>query len=250
MLGAALAVVEWKANVGIYRNDRPHDMDTVLVSASTGDFSRRRKETPPLEDPHVTAVWVDDMPLSLEPGNLYISVKHRLTEHLCACGCGTEVSLPLSRSEWRIEYDGEFVSISPSIGNWRLPCRSHYIIENGTHALGPCLTQKEIQTGRARDAKPRRPISQGDADRRVGGAVSTTGSGDQARILDKEIPHPIPLGIRCSGQEPLQRSANSTHYFQALDVWACRLASLNCVTDRKMREISSSSPISTLAKPP
>lgn len=36
MLGAALAVLEWKAKVGIYRNDRPHDMDTVLVSASTG----------------------------------------------------------------------------------------------------------------------------------------------------------------------------------------------------------------------
>ena len=56
-----------------------------------------------------TAIWVDDMPPSLEPGKLYISVKHRLTEHLCACGCGTEVSLPLGGSEWRIEYDGESV---------------------------------------------------------------------------------------------------------------------------------------------
>ncbi len=29
MLGAALAVLEWKAKVGIYRDGRPHDMDTV-----------------------------------------------------------------------------------------------------------------------------------------------------------------------------------------------------------------------------
>ena len=38
MLGAALAVVEWKAKLGIYRNDRPQEMDTVLVSASTGQL--------------------------------------------------------------------------------------------------------------------------------------------------------------------------------------------------------------------
>ena len=36
MLGAALAVIEWKAKVGIYRNDRPKEMDTVLASVSTG----------------------------------------------------------------------------------------------------------------------------------------------------------------------------------------------------------------------
>lgn len=103
-----------------------------------------------------TAVWVDDMPSSLEPGNLYISVKHRLTEHLCACGCGTEVSLPLSRSEWRIEYDGESVSLFPSIGNWRLPCRSHYIIEKGRTRRALAWTQQEIQSGRARDREAKK----------------------------------------------------------------------------------------------
>ena len=47
MLGAALAVLEWKAKVGIYRNDRPPDMDTVLVSASTGQLLQTRNgETP------------------------------------------------------------------------------------------------------------------------------------------------------------------------------------------------------------
>ena len=36
MLGAALSVVEWKAKVGIYRNDRAPETDTILVSSSTG----------------------------------------------------------------------------------------------------------------------------------------------------------------------------------------------------------------------
>ena len=100
-----------------------------------------------------TAVWVDDMPSSLEPGNLYISAKHRLTEHLCACGCGAEVSLPLGRNEWRIEYDCESVSVWPSIGNWRLPCRSHYIIEKGHTRWSLAWTEKEIRTGQACDRK-------------------------------------------------------------------------------------------------
>ncbi|MDE0696311.1 MAG: ThiF family adenylyltransferase [Boseongicola sp.] len=43
MLGAALAVLEWKAKVGIYRNDRPHETDTVLFSASTGNLLQGRK---------------------------------------------------------------------------------------------------------------------------------------------------------------------------------------------------------------
>ena len=47
MLGAALAVLEWKAKVGIYRNDRPQDMDTVLVSASTGQLLQTRNGESP-----------------------------------------------------------------------------------------------------------------------------------------------------------------------------------------------------------
>ena len=47
MLGAALAVLEWKAKVGIYRNDRPLDMDTILVSASTGQLLQDRKGESP-----------------------------------------------------------------------------------------------------------------------------------------------------------------------------------------------------------
>lgn len=48
--------------------------------------------------------------------------------HLCACGCRTKVVTPISSTEWRLIYDGESVSLYPSIGNWQFPCQSHYWI--------------------------------------------------------------------------------------------------------------------------
>ena len=91
------------------------------------------------------------MPESIKEGELYISIKHRLVEHMCACGCGTEISLPLGRSEWKIEYDGETVSLWPSIGNWRLPCKSHYVIQENKTNWCRQWSEKEIYIERIRD---------------------------------------------------------------------------------------------------
>ena len=95
--------------------------------------------------------WVEDMPERMEAGKLYISVKHRLTEHYCACGCGVEVSLPLGRSEWKLIYDGDSVSVSPSVGNWRLPCKSHYLIRENRTVWCAQWSEEKIVGGRKRD---------------------------------------------------------------------------------------------------
>lgn len=95
--------------------------------------------------------WVDDMPSILEPGIVYIAVRHRLTEHVCACGCGEEVSLPLGRSEWKLAYDGESISLWPSIGNWRLPCKSHYLIRESNTVWCNRWNEREILAGREKD---------------------------------------------------------------------------------------------------
>ena len=100
--------------------------------------------------------WVEDMPHVIGPGILYISTKHRLIEHLCACGCGSEVSLPLSRSDWWLKYDGDTISICPSVGNWRLPCRSHYLLTENTTIWCPSWTNDQIAKGRGRDRAKKR----------------------------------------------------------------------------------------------
>jgi Family of unknown function (DUF6527) len=75
-----------------------------------------------------TPMFVEYIPRSLEPGLFYITGAYSTTAHLCACGCGNKVFLPLSPAEWRIQFDGDHVWVLPSIGNWEFPCRSHYWI--------------------------------------------------------------------------------------------------------------------------
>jgi hypothetical protein len=65
-------------------------------------------------------------------GELYISITFLSASHRCACGCGLETVTPLiDKDGWDISYSPEKgVSLSPSIGNFQYPCKSHYFIKN------------------------------------------------------------------------------------------------------------------------
>lgn len=76
----------------------------------------------------IEPVLVPNIPEKLNEGILYISLKYKIAAHLCACGCGEKVFTPLDPSEWSITYDGESVSLNPSIGNFSFKCKSHYCI--------------------------------------------------------------------------------------------------------------------------
>lgn len=82
--------------------------------------------------------FVESAPDQLEEGVLYVSTTYASAMHLCCCGCGTEVITPLSPARWSITFDGETISLWPSVGNWSQPCRSHYIIRKnqviGSHS--------------------------------------------------------------------------------------------------------------------
>jgi hypothetical protein len=73
--------------------------------------------------------------------------------HLCACGCGHEIVTPLSPTDWRLIFDGETVSLKPSIGNWSYECQSHYWIVRDRIRWARRLTRPEIDAGRARDRR-------------------------------------------------------------------------------------------------
>ena len=73
----------------------------------------------------------ETIPEDIEEGILYVSFTYWTTAHKCGCGCGQKVVLRLSPKHWAITLTGESVSMYPSVGNWQLPCRSHYWIEEG-----------------------------------------------------------------------------------------------------------------------
>lgn len=109
----------------------------------------------------LTPSFVEFMPDTLEENTLYISPRFALISHRCCCGCGEEVVLKLSPADWHMIYDGETVSIRPSIGNWGLKCQSHYWITKNQVQWAPKWSAKEIQANRQLD----QPRKQSDKDR-------------------------------------------------------------------------------------
>ena len=75
--------------------------------------------------------FTDVVPEHMEQGVLYISIPYRVAMHSCACGCGNEVVTPIAPNRWILTWNGDKVTLYPSIGSFSLPCRSHYwITEN------------------------------------------------------------------------------------------------------------------------
>lgn len=89
--------------------------------------------------------FVEFIPSEIEQGVLYISIEYDIAKHKCACGCGADIVTSLSPARWKLTYDGETVSLSPSIGNWSYPCKSHYFIKNDKVIWANPLSETAIQ---------------------------------------------------------------------------------------------------------
>jgi hypothetical protein len=96
--------------------------------------------------------FVEFIPDYLEENTVYVSVSFATVVHQCCCGCGNEVVTPLSPTDWKLTFDGQTISLYPSIGNWNLKCRSHYWIEHNKTKWARSWSQKEIDAGRAFDS--------------------------------------------------------------------------------------------------
>lgn len=96
--------------------------------------------------------FVRSAPGVLTAGVLYVSMEHAVVLHLCACGCGHQVVLELAPTEYTLNYDGEGITLEPSVGNWSFPCQSHYFVRDSKVVWAPGWTAAQIATGRARDA--------------------------------------------------------------------------------------------------
>ena len=95
--------------------------------------------------------FTEFIPEEIREGVLYISLEYATASHKCACGCGQEVVTPFTPTDWKMIYDGESVSLSPSIGNWSYPCRAHYWIQKNQIVWAKDMSQEAIDAGRRRD---------------------------------------------------------------------------------------------------
>jgi len=95
--------------------------------------------------------FVETLPDKLEEGILYVCMPYATSAHNCFCGCGREVVTPIHPTKWKLTFDGINVSLTPSIGSWALPCRSHYWLQGGRVAWAETWADEDIQAAQSRD---------------------------------------------------------------------------------------------------
>ena len=73
------------------------------------------------------------MPDLLENGFIYYSKEFKLAIHLCGCGCGGKTVTPIDDGTrgWVLTNSESGITLRPSIGNQKWPCKSHYFITDG-----------------------------------------------------------------------------------------------------------------------
>jgi len=100
------------------------------------------------------------MPPELSQGVLYVSSEYAVAGHLCACGCGTKVMTPLGPAEWTYSERNGRPTLHPSIGNWQLPCRSHYFITEGRIQWAGQWSDAQVEAGRRAEEQRRQTYYQ------------------------------------------------------------------------------------------
>ena len=100
---------------------------------------------------HLEHRFCTHIPEALEPGVLYVSMEYATAVHSCCCGCGEEVVTPFTPTDWEMTFDGRAISLWPSVGNWTLPCRSHYVVRGGVVIEARPWSDEEIASERRRD---------------------------------------------------------------------------------------------------
>ncbi|MBJ7410247.1 MAG: hypothetical protein JHD15_07760 [Phenylobacterium sp.] len=97
--------------------------------------------------------FVRGFPDNLEDGILYVSMDFAQAAHRCLCGCGQEVYTRFTPRDWQMLFDGESVSVTPSIGNWSFACQSHYWLDHGRVRWASRMTAEEIEAVRGHDRR-------------------------------------------------------------------------------------------------
>lgn len=96
--------------------------------------------------------FVEFIPETLEHNTVYVSIDYCTATHLCMCGCGNKVVTPISPDDWELTYNGESVTLYPSIGNWSFKCRSHYWIKRSEVVWAKSWSNEKVDNMRIEDS--------------------------------------------------------------------------------------------------
>lgn len=81
-------------------------------------------------------IYCETFPDEIEEDTLYISKEHGVCTHICPCGCGNEIPIPIKGNDietdwlesWRLIESNGNVTLDPSLRN--TCCKAHYFIRN------------------------------------------------------------------------------------------------------------------------
>ena len=66
---------------------------------------------------------------------------------------------PLNDIEWELTGSDDRPSLHPSVGNWNLDCRSHYILSKGRVRWARRFSPSEIEAVRRKDLRSYQQVS-------------------------------------------------------------------------------------------
>jgi hypothetical protein len=133
--------------------------------------------------------FVRNVPRELEPGVLYISMEYATAVHSCCCGCGDRVVTPFTPTDWHMTFDGESISLHPSVGNWNQKCRSHYVIQRSRVLESGLWSNAQIEAERYRDKKAKAAHYGGGREMRPTAQQMTTSSPVPSIAYQDATPH-------------------------------------------------------------
>lgn len=71
----------------------------------------------------------DNVPVNMDEGTIYLTFALDWTGHLCPCGCGRQMIIPLDDMRKVTIHDDGTVTFFPSFKNYK--CWSQYVIDHG-----------------------------------------------------------------------------------------------------------------------
>lgn len=93
-------------------------------------------------------VEVDRFPSIFQEGTIYWTREFKISAHLCACGCGDVIYLPIGPMDYAITIHSQGPTLRPSVGNWNV-CNAHYFITNGQVQWAVTWNPEQVAAGRA-----------------------------------------------------------------------------------------------------